>query len=153
SSASATLRADTFERRRGAGNIMQNHYHAIVWIDHREAKIFHVSASDVDRLVVYSHGGGQNLHHKANSGDSGHLGVDKEFFARVVGALTHTGAILITGPANAKTELQHYMTEHRPYLAKRISAVEALDHPSDGALVALARKFFRADDRMHAQIS
>jgi hypothetical protein len=47
---------------------MQNHYHAIVWIDHREAKIFHVSASDVDRLVVYSHGGGQNLHHKANSG-------------------------------------------------------------------------------------
>ena len=131
---------------------MQDHYHAIVWIDHREAKIFHVSASDVDRLVVYSHGGGQHLHHKANSGDSGHLGVDKEFFARVVGALTHTGSILITGPANAKTELQRYMTEHRPDLAKRISAVEALDHPSDGALVALARKFFRADDRMHAQI-
>ena len=131
---------------------MQDHYHAIVWIDHREAKIFHVSASDVDRLMVYSHGGGQNLHHKANTRDSGHLGVDKEFFARVVGALTHTGSILITGPANAKTELQRYMTEHRPDLAKRVSAVEALDHPSDGALVALARKFFRADDRMHAQI-
>ena len=131
---------------------MQDHYHAIVWIDHREAKIFHVSASDVDRLVVYSHGGGQNLHHKANARDSGHLGVDKEFFARVVGALTHTGSILITGPANAKTELQRYMTEHRPDLAKRVSAVEALDHPSDGALVALARKFFRADDRMHAQV-
>ena len=114
---------------------MQDHSHAIVWIDHREARIFHVSASDVDRLVVYSHGGGQNLHHKANARDSGHLGVDKEFFARVVGALTHTGAILITGPANAKTELQRYMTEHRPDLAKRISAVEPLDHPSDGAMV------------------
>ena len=131
---------------------MQDHYHAIVWIDHREAKIFHVSASDVDRLVVHSHGNGQNLHHKANARDSGHLDVDKDFFARVVGALTHTGSILITGPANAKTELQRYMTEHRPDLAKRVSAVEALDHPSDGALVALARKFFRADDRMHAQV-
>ena len=132
---------------------MQDHHHAIVWIDHREAKICHVSASDVDRLIVHSHGGGQNLHHKANARNSGHLPVDKDFFERVVGALTHTGAILITGPANAKTELQRYMTEHRPDLVKRISAVEPLDHPSDGALVALARKFFRADDRMRAQIS
>ena len=28
------------------------------------------------------------------------------------------------------------------------TAVEPLDHPSDGSFVALARKFFRADDRM-----
>jgi hypothetical protein len=29
--------------------------------------------------------------------------------------------------------------------------VEALDHPTDGALVAFARSFFKADDRMHPQ--
>src|ERR1044072_3204400 len=132
---------------------MHDHYHAIVWVDHREAKIFHVSASAVDRVIVHSHGGGQNLHHKANARDSGHLGIDKDFFERIVGALTHTGAILITGPANAKTELQNYITKHRPDLAKRISAVQALDHPSDGELTALARKFFVAEDRMPPQVS
>jgi stalled ribosome rescue protein Dom34 len=130
---------------------MSDHYHAIVWIDHREARIFHFSATDVERLVVHSHATGQHLHHKANSTGSGHQGVDKEFFQRVIAALTHTGALLLTGPANAKTELKNYMVQHNPQLAKRISAVETLDHPSDGALVALARKFFKADDAMHSQ--
>ncbi len=131
---------------------MSTHYHAIVWIDHREAKIFHFADADVDRIVVHAHPSSQNLHHKANSVGSGHLGLDKEFLKRVVDALTHTGAILIAGPANAKTELKAYMEQHRPDLAKRISGIEALDHPTDGVLVALARKYFKADDRMHSQI-
>jgi len=130
---------------------MSEHYHAIVWIDHREAKIFHFNATDVDRAVLHSHATGQHLHHKANTTGSGHLGVDKEFFHRVVEALTHTGALLITGPANAKTELKNYIDQQRPELAKRISGVETLDHPTDGSLLAFARKYFKADDRMHSQ--
>ena len=131
---------------------MTEHYHAIVWIDHREAKVFHFSATQVDRVVIRSQGGGQHIHHKANSIGSGHLGVDTDFLQRVADSLTHTGAILITGPANAKTELRNYIVQHRPELGKRISGVEALDHPADGALVALARKYFKADDRMHPQV-
>ena len=127
---------------------MNDHYHAIVWIDHSEAKIFHFDATDVERVVVHTHATGRHLHHKANTTGSGHLGVDKEFFQRVMAALTHTGAILITGPANAKLELKNYIAEHNAELTKRISGVETLDHPTDGNLVALARKFFKADDRM-----
>jgi hypothetical protein len=77
--------------------------------------------------------------------------VDQEFLQRVTATLTHTGAILITGPANAKLELKNFLLEHRPDLAQRISGVEPLDHPSDGDLLSLARKFFKADDRMHPQ--
>jgi len=130
---------------------MTEHYHAIVWIDHREAKIFQFNATDVDKVVIPSHATGHHLQHKANTTGSGHLGVDKEFFQRVIDALTHTGTMLITGPANAKMELKNYIAQFNPDLAKRIAGVEALDHPSDGALIALARKFFKADDRMHAQ--
>jgi hypothetical protein len=65
---------------------MPDHDHAIVWIDHREARIFHVTASEADQD-----------------------------------------------------------------LEKRISGVEALDHPSGGEPIALARKFFRADDRKRSQ--
>jgi stalled ribosome rescue protein Dom34 len=130
---------------------MSNHYHALVWIDHREAKVFQFNATDVDRTTIRSDHPDQHIHHKANSGDSGHAPVDNEFLKRVTQAIAQAGAILITGPANAKTELAAYIKRVQPSLAERISGVETLDHPSDGALVALARSFFKADDRMHPQ--
>jgi stalled ribosome rescue protein Dom34 len=130
---------------------MTDHYHALVWIDHREARVFQFDASDVERTRIRSAHPDQHIHHKANSGDSGHAPVDKEFLERVTAALTHAGAILITGPANAKNELAHYIKQAQPNLAQRISGVETLDHPSDGELIALARTFFKADDRMHPQ--
>jgi stalled ribosome rescue protein Dom34 len=130
---------------------MSNHYHALVWIDHREAKVFQFNATDVDHTTVRSSHPDQHIHHKANSGDSGHAAVDEEFFKRVAQAIAQAGAILIAGPANAKTELVAYLKRVQPHLAERISGVETLDHPSDGALLALARAFFKADDRMHPQ--
>ena len=130
---------------------MSSHYHVLVWIDHREAKVFQFDATDVDRSTVRSTHPDQHLHHKANSGDSGHAPLDKEFLKHVAQALSTAGAILITGPAGAKTELDTYIKQTQPDLAKRISGVEALDHPTDGALVDFARRFFKADDRMHPQ--
>lgn len=130
---------------------MSTHYHALVWIDHREAKIFHFDPTAVERSTIRSHHPNQHIHHKANAGDSGHVGVDNDFLHRVTDALAQSGAILITGPANAKTELVSYVKRTHPKLAERISGVETLDHPSDGSLIALGRRFFRADDRMHAQ--
>jgi stalled ribosome rescue protein Dom34 len=130
---------------------MSSHYHVVVWLDHREAKVFKFNATDVDHTTVRSSHPDQHIHHKANSGDSGHAPVDNEFFKRVVQAIAQAGAILITGPANAKTEFVAYIKKAQPHLAERISGVEALDHPSDGVLVALARSFFKADDLMHPQ--
>ena len=31
------------------------HFHAVIWIDHREARIFHFNPTDADRLVVHPH--------------------------------------------------------------------------------------------------
>jgi len=132
---------------------MTDLYHAIAWIDHREARIFHVNDSEVDAAVVDAHGKGHHLQHKANVTGSGHHGVDKEFFTRVIAELGQAGAILIVGPGGAKLELKNYIAAHLPQLDQRIAGVEALDHPSDAQLVALARKFFKADDRMHAPAS
>jgi stalled ribosome rescue protein Dom34 len=88
---------------------MSNHYHALVWIDHREAKVFQFNATDVDRATIRSDHPNQHIHHKANAGDSGHAAVDNEFLKRVAQAIGQAGAILITGPANAKTELAAYI--------------------------------------------
>ena len=131
---------------------MSPHYHAILWIDHREAKILRFNATDATPTVIESHATGRHAQHKANISGSGHRGVDTEFFARVATALADVGALLIAGPGTAKTELKHYIEERSPQLAKKISGIEPMDHASDGALLALARKFFNSDDRMHAQI-
>jgi stalled ribosome rescue protein Dom34 len=130
---------------------MSSHFHALVWIDHREAKVFQFNATEVSNTTIRSEHPHQHIHHKANSGDSGHSPPEKEFYKHVAQALAHSGAILITGPANAKTELLAYIKREQPKLAEKISGVETLDHPTDGALVALARSFFKGDDRMHPQ--
>jgi stalled ribosome rescue protein Dom34 len=122
--------------------------HAIVWIDHSEAKIFYVDSAAADKVIVPSHATGHHLHHKANTTGSGHHGVDKEFFKRVIAALTNAADILVVGPANAKSELKNYMVEFEPKLASHIVGVESLDHPSDRQLVALARKFFKVGEEL-----
>ena len=58
------------------------------------------------------------------------------------------GAVLIAGPGAAKNELVSHIGKHDPKLKKLIVAVETVDHPSDGQLVAHARKYFKAEDRM-----
>jgi stalled ribosome rescue protein Dom34 len=131
---------------------MSSHYHAIVWIDHHEAKIFQFDSTDVDSSTIHSSNPHQHIHHKANAGDSGHAPVDTRFLQQVAHALQHAGVVLITGPAGAKKELASYIEREDPNLAKRIAAVQTLDHPTDGELVKLARTFFAADDRMRSQL-
>src|SRR4051794_14006614 len=41
-----------------------HHFHAIVWIDHREARVFHFSSTDVDRLVLRPEHPTKHIHHK-----------------------------------------------------------------------------------------
>jgi stalled ribosome rescue protein Dom34 len=122
---------------------MPTHFHAIVWIDHSQAKIFHIGLSGGDEIILHPHLPTRHLHHKANSIGSGHVGLDKEFFAQVMNAVSDAGEILIIGPASAKTELAKYLRDGHPAVADRIVAVEAADHPSDPEIVAYARQYFK----------
>jgi len=129
---------------------MSSHYHAVVWIDHHEARIFRFNPTEIDRLVIHPHDPTRHIHHKAGSIGSGHAAEDQEFFHAVVAAIAGAGAVLITGPANAKTELVKHINRHDPRLIDRLAGIETVDHPSDDALIAHARHYFRAADRMRA---
>ena len=130
---------------------MSGHYHAIVWIDHHEARIFHFDLASIDGLVLHPHEPTRHIHHKAGSVGSGHAAEDQEFLQHVATSIADAGAVLITGPANAKTELMKHIHAHAPELIKIIAGVETVDHPSDGALIAHARTYFKAADRMRPQ--
>lgn len=133
------------------GKIMSDHYHALIWIDHHEARIYQFNALEFDRSRIRSSDPHLHLHHKANTVGSGHADVDHAFLERVGQAVGHSGAILITGPGTAKNELAAHLERTHPDIAKRVSGTESLDHPTDGELLALGRRFFLADDRMHWQ--
>ena len=124
-------------------------YHAVIWIDHREARVFHFSPTEVERLVLHPDNPTRHIHYKANSIGSGHAPADHDYLHAVADSVTDAGAVLITGPANAKSELVEYVRVHAPKLTKVIAGVETVDHPSDAQLVAFARKYLVATDRMH----
>jgi hypothetical protein len=124
---------------------MSGHFHAVVWIDHHEARVFHFNASESDTLVLRPKDPVRHIHHKANSIGSGHAPEDQHFLQDVTNALADAGAILITGPANEKTVLVNHIDHHAPALKAKVRGVETLDHPTDGEIVALARKFFKDD--------
>jgi predicted NUDIX family NTP pyrophosphohydrolase len=130
---------------------MNTHYHAVVWIDHREARVFHFGAGDVERLVLHPDRPTRHIHHKANSIGSGHAAADHDFLQAVARSIADAHAVLITGPASAKTELVKHIQQHDPRLVQAIVGVETVDHPSDAELVARARKYFQAEDRMTPQ--
>ena len=124
---------------------MSGHFHAVVWIDHHEARVFHFSASEADTIVVHPKDPVRHIHHKANSIGSGHASEDQEFLQNVTNALADAGAILVTGPANEKNVLVNHIAQHAPALKAKIQGVETLGHPTDGEVLALARKFFWED--------
>jgi stalled ribosome rescue protein Dom34 len=128
---------------------MSQHYHAVVWIDHREAKVFHFGRDGADKRVIHPDKPSRQVHHRANSIGSGHARADHDFLHEVAQAIADAGAVLITGPATTKAELMKHMAEHDPKILKLVRAVESIDHPSDGQLLAYARKYFKADDKMH----
>jgi hypothetical protein len=126
----------------------EHHYHAVIWIDHREARVFHFGATDVERLVLRPDNPTRHIHHKANSIGSGHASADHNYLQTVAESVADAGSVLITGPASAKTELVEHIRIHDPQLTELIVGVETVDHPSDAQLVAYAKKYLVAADRM-----
>ena len=127
---------------------MTSHYHAVVWIDHREARVFHFDREGAERLMIHSDSPTQHIHHKANSIGSGHATEDEDYLNRVAAAISDAEAILITGPATAKTELVKHLHRREPRLVEHIVGVETVDHPTDKQLVAYAREYFKTDHEM-----
>lgn len=127
------------------------HFHVVVWLDHREARVFHFNAAEAERATVHSHALQPHLHHKSGVIGAGHVGEDTTYLGNIAGSLAEAGEILVVGPGGAKNELMKYLRQRAPATAGRVVAVETVDHPTDGQIVAHARRYFRAADRMLPQ--
>ena len=123
-----------------------SHFHAVVWLDHQEARVFQFGEGEIEKIPVHGHK--QHLHHRAGCIGDGRAPADIAFFTEIGDALAGAGEILVLGPGAGKLEFVRHATKFLPELEHRIVGLETVDHPSDGQLVAYARKYFRARDRM-----
>jgi stalled ribosome rescue protein Dom34 len=116
--------------------------YAIVWIDHRQADVFHVNGTDEKKVVVNSHRSVQRLHHQ-NPGDGSAVHpADTEFFARILSALEHPADVLVAGPGQAKFALGRYLREKRPDFAAHVDAADTVESPGEASVLVLARAHF-----------
>lgn len=128
-----------------------SHYHAVVWLDHNEAHVMHVSPDDVEKSVVQPANPPRHLQRKRGSVSGSRQPEDQNYYHEVVEALAGASEILIVGPGHAKLELIKHIHSHDHEVSKKVIGVETVDHPSDAQLVSFARKYFVAKDRMLSQ--
>jgi stalled ribosome rescue protein Dom34 len=125
-----------------------SHYHCVVWLDHSEAHVMHVSPDDVEKSIVYPSQPHQHLHARSGTLGSGRQAEDQAYYHAIVEALKGAKEILVVGPASAKLQLVKHIHAHDKAMVELIVGIETVDHPSDAQVVAYARKYFIAKDKM-----
>lgn len=128
-------------------------YHAIVWLDRSEAHVImfdreHIESERIKSRSTHKGPGGRgdivNESHATKN-------IDENYYHSIAEALKGVHEILVTGPAQAKDEFKAHCAHHDKAIDKAIVDVISSDHPSDGQLVAMAKKYFLKHDKMNGQ--
>ncbi len=125
-------------------------FHVVAWLDHAEAHVIHFNRDAAQTDIIRS-ASRPHLHVKAG-GSGGRTSEDRAYLEQVAGAVKDAEAILIVGPGTEKAVLYKYLLKLHPAVAEKEVSVESCDHPTDGQLLAYARKFFVASDRMRVSV-
>ncbi len=118
--------------------------HAVLWLDHHHADVIQFNSDEVHSQKV------KDSQHDTGQHNSG-VRTQHEFFGTVCDALAGISMVLVTGSHMAQTNFKHYVEKHREHLMPHLVGWETVDHPTEGELVALAKKFFLAHDNMIGQ--
>lgn len=125
--------------------------HVIVWMDHQKATIIDFSVDDRHVLHLASEKP-QQLHRKSGPMGTGRAPEDRQFFDEITHAIAGSNEILVTGPGTAKVAYMTDLEKRNASVARRVVGVEALDHPSDGELLAFAKRYFKRVDALRGDI-
>ena len=125
---------------------MENDSRAVVWIDHRTAKIFHVGPGGLDVATVESPQ--RELSRQAE--EQGRHAGSGHYFDQVVEALRGQAQVLVVGPSSAKLDFVRYVHQHDHTLTPKLVGVESLEHPTDPQLAGYLRHYFHQQQRLVA---
>jgi stalled ribosome rescue protein Dom34 len=124
--------------------------HAVVWIDHKEARVFAVDAKAISPSIVHSPGAHIHRHPKDQEVRvRNHPDDEQRFFQEVARTLEGDAEILLVGPSKTKLHFLRYLQRHHDALEARIVGIETVDHPTDAQLVARLRDYFHEASPRH----
>ncbi len=123
-----------------------SYQHAVVWMDHREAKVIDFTFDEQHAHAIVNEHAPRHVHNKKGPGHDAH---DHEFFDAIVHQLGSAGLVLLVGPGASKGELKKYLEAKHPKDAARIVGVETMDHPTPGELLKHARAYFKRYDQLN----
>ena len=129
---------------------MPDHFHAVVWIDHKQARIMYFGVDEADKVVVHPERSARDVH-RGERGSGHRLAEDKRYFRAVADAVADVGGLVIVGPSGEAHAFAKYLAETRPAISAHVEGVEKLDQRSDGELLDYARRYVKAADRMRPQ--
>ena len=127
-----------------------NHSHAVVWVDHSEARVITFGTGKTASKLIQSTIHPNHIDFKAASFRSGHAHEDRSYLTAVAEAMQSARNILIVGPGGARKTLAHFIHNQVPLLAPRIMGVEPLAYRSEPEIVDFARKYFERSDLVTA---
>ena len=127
---------------------MSFHTGVAVWLDHQEARIYHVAEGAFDEASVKAPKQHVHRHQKGATAEHNHPDDLRRFFGSVAQALEGAEKILVMGPSTAKLQFLRYAHEHAPAIESHVVGVESADHPTDGQLVAHIKRYFQVTDRV-----
>jgi hypothetical protein len=113
-------------------------FHAVVYLDHHHAQVLHFDAHQVHAARI------EPQDRRAH----GHGGSEHPLFEAVCQAVQDTCEVLVTGSHPVIGQFRHHVEAHRPRLAPRIADYRPAAELSQSQMLALARQFFVAHDRM-----
>ena len=114
----------------------------VIWLDGEHAKIFKMLPGKVETQALNR----KEIRHHTSSETANHKNHDK-FFHELAGRVNDASEILLIGPGLAKTQFKHHLEQHHhAALAAKVVGIETVDHPTEGEVLARARKFFKAHD-------
>ncbi|MBK8692250.1 MAG: translational machinery protein [Deltaproteobacteria bacterium] len=117
--------------------------HTVIWID-LQARIFDFDAEGVHEVDI----GAPHRHVRSRAAVSGRKEDSSGFFHDVAEKLNADHELLITGPPTRSSGLIKHIHAHHAALVPTSWASRPSITPTDGQIVAYARKCFRAADRM-----
>jgi stalled ribosome rescue protein Dom34 len=117
-----------------------------IWIDHDEARVFHVEGATFDKETVQAAHHHVHRHPKSQETKTrNHPADEGRFFDEALAFVKGSERILILGPSVTKLHFLRYAQKHAPAVAACVVGLETADHPTDGQLLAHVRHYFHDD--------
>ncbi len=111
-------------------------------------RVSSAQAGQFDESTIRSPQQHVHRHPKGPTAEHNHPDDVHRFFHEVARALEGAEPILVVGPSTAKLQFFRYVQKHEHALEPKIVGLETVDHPTDGQIVAYAKRYFGIPNRL-----